>query len=84
MPFWIGASRLESARLAERERCAQVPEQYLEEMKTWTHRDDHGESAAARACVVAALGEVARRIRARGDEPDRARGARLGASGSAR
>jgi hypothetical protein len=65
IPRLVGFSRIESAHLAEREKCAQIPEQYIEELKTWTEADDHGLSDHEKIGVFAALQEVARRIRNR-------------------
>lgn len=56
-PRLVGESRIEAAHLAERERCAQVPEAYILELRT------------APECVIDALNEVALRIRNRPDFP---------------
>jgi len=69
LPYWIGRSRIEAARLAERERCAQVCDSYRQELSTWTAEDDHGHSRETQQAVTAILLEAARRIRARGDAP---------------
>jgi len=70
LPFWIGPSRLEAARLAERERCAQVPEQMAQELATaWTERDDFSPGDIHRRAMIAKLHECARRIRDRGEKP---------------
>lgn len=66
----IGRSRLESARQVEREKCAQVAEDYKKQISTWTAADDHSPALASQhTAVCAALDEVARRIRKRSDVP---------------
>jgi hypothetical protein len=65
MPFWVGTSRIEAARLAEREKCAQVVDRYIKELSTWTSADDHALPQAQHMAVIAVLQEAARRIRDR-------------------
>lgn len=70
MPFWVGKSRIEAARLVERSRCADVISSYIKELSTWTAADDHGLDRARRQAVVAALMEAERRIRNRSTDAD--------------
>lgn len=74
----IGRSRLESAYVGERARCAKVIDQMIQELnrdERWTEADDHRPPASEKAAVILNLQEAARRIRAGtpGPNPRRSR-----------
>lgn len=68
VPGFVRESLVEDGKLAECEKCAQVADHYIKSLSNWTAADDYHASASERAAVIAAVEEVARRIRKRNHE----------------